>query len=631
MTDLLATTAISWGFSAASWLISPVLIRLLNKCFDALGIDPQFQSQQQILLDNLVKLETMLLPKLLIMADAAQQSTHRPKLEKWLQKLKSAFYEAEHVLGIIEYKRLEKEVNSLFPSTSKCSFKKLLVKLPKFSSEKKYLIKSLENLEKIVNEGMDFVPLLNLPSSSGNTLTQSSNEQYRKTISSPGSTVIGREKDRNYIVKLLREDIPESSSNAKCYSVIGIWGMGGLGKTTLAQNIWESAFKEDCPKFGSYEGLQSALQEKLRGERYFLVLDDVWCDKGVSEQEIEQLFVPLRASKRGSKILVTTRNEEVARALGAMDLMQLSELAEEAFLSLFMSHALRDVKVNEHIGKRLQAIGEKIVKKLCRLPLAATTVAGQLRRRPDPEFWSSMLNKSLLKNTVGALFLSYQHLPPALQRCFAFCSLFPKGHLFDHDHLVNLWIVEGFIETDHNNEHMKDTGNQYILELISSSFFQVGHNWDGKYYSMHDLIHDLAQDVSEGEYFRIESGEIKEIPAHTRHIYVPNDLLGEYVEKICKLKYLCTIIVSKSYVCPPVGLKDGDLDALFTKLRKLYVVEIEGISPDVKRVPKSLFQLRNLRYLNLRDSNLEYLNLDAHSELLCYQLRFLSTLRVGNV
>ncbi|XP_078153649.1 putative disease resistance RPP13-like protein 1 [Carex rostrata] len=638
MADPLTTTAISWGFSAASWLISPILIRFLNKCFDALGINQQFQSQKQILLVKLEKLQTTLLPQLLILTDAAQQSPHRPFLDKWLQKLKSAFYEAEHMLGLVEYQRLEKEVHSLFPSTSKSFLKKLK---HKFSSEKTNLIKSLENLEKIVNEAMEFVPLLNLPSSSSNRSTRSSNEQYRKTISAPGFTVIGREKDRDYIVKLLREDFPESFSNSKSYSVIGIWGMGGSGKTTLAQfvcehekkakyfdyiiwvyvsekfnvhaimrNIWESVSGSSCLSYENLDVLISQLAEQLRGKKYLLVLDDVWCEKGVSEQEINQFFAPLRYGERGSKILVTTRNEEAARVLGAMDLMKLPEITDEDFLSLFMSHALRDVKVTANLKKRLREIGEKIVGKLCHSPLAATTVVGQLRTRPDLEFWSSMLNKSLLNYTMGALFLSYQHLPPPLQRCFAFCSLFPKGHQFGHDHLVNLWIAEGFIETEDSNEHMKDIGNRYILELISSSFFQDYKQ--GYYFTMHDLIHDLAQHVSDGEYIRIESGENKEIPAHTCHIYFEkNHMPGEYVEKIFKLKDLRTIIACGSWY---------SFYALFTKLRKLYVVEIEGILLDVKRVSKSMVQLRNLRYLNFK-----YSNLDAHYVSLCYQLRFLST------
>ncbi|XP_078159017.1 putative disease resistance RPP13-like protein 1 [Carex rostrata] len=645
--DPVSIAAIGWGFSAAGWLISPVLSRFLNKCFDALDIDPKFQSRKKILLEKLENLQTTLLPKLLILTDAAKQSDHRPLLNKWLKKLKSAFYEAEHVLSLVEYRRLEKEVNSLFPSTCKSNFKKLIGKLPKFSSEKKHLIESLENLEKIVDEAMEFVPLLNLPSSSGNNSTLNSNEQNSETTATPGSNVIGRDRDRKHIVNLLRENILESTSDVECYSVIGIWGMGGSGKTTLAQyvceyekkdkyfdcvlwayvsekfsvhavlkKILESACKKPCPDYSSLEGLQSKLEEELRGKMFFLVLDNIWCDKGVSERELMQLFSPLKSGKSGSKILVTTRNEEAARALGAMDPMKLPELAYEDFLSLFMTHAFRDVKVDEDLKKRLRTIGKQIVGKLCRSPLAATTVAGRLRRRLHPDFWLSMLNRNLLNDTMGALFLSYQHLPPALQRCFAFCSLFPKGHQFNHYDLVNFWIALGFIETEDSDEHMKDIAKWYILELVSSSFFQID-NTNSNRYSMHDLMHELAQYVSEGEYFRIESGEKKEIPVHTRHIFVKDHMLEEYVEKICKLNDLRTIIVFGSY-SDNFLLKEVDLDALFTKLRKLYVVGIVG--PVVKRVPMSVIHLRNLRYLNFARVEEKASFIPANK---LFQLRFL--------
>jgi NB-ARC domain len=572
----------------------------------------------------LEKLQTTVLPQLLILTDAAQQSPHRPFLEKWLQKLKVAFYEAEHMLGLVEYERLKKEVKSLFPSSSKFSLRDVKCKLPKFSSEKKSLIKSLENLETLVNEAMEFVSLLNLPSSSFNNSSWRHNEQYRETISSPGSTIIGHDKDRDDIVKLLREDFPESSSSAKCYSVIGIWGMGGSGKTTLAQYvcdyekdvkyfdrvmwahvsqkfsahailemIWESAFKDPCPKFVSLEGLQSKLEDKLRGERYFLVLDDVWCDKGVSEQELEQLFVPLKAGKRGSKILVTTRIEAAAKALGAMNPIPLRELDDEQFMSLFMCNAIDDAQIGDNqLTRRLLFIGKKIAEKLSRSPLAAKTVAGQLRRRLDPNFWSSMLDKSLLKDTMGALLLSYQHLSPPLQRCFAFCSFFSKGDTFHHEHLVNLWIAEGFIESENPSQHIRDIANWYILQLISSSFFQVDEP-NGNVYSMHDLMHDLAQHVSGSEYLVIESDKIKEIPEQTRHISVVDNMLGEYVEKICKLKDLRTVIVSASST--DIFLNVVDLDAIIKSLRKLFVLDIR--SAVLERFPKSVGHLRNLRYL----------------------------------
>jgi NB-ARC domain len=649
MVGALATSAISWGFSAAGWVISPVLTRLFNKCFDALGLDPP----TKILLDKLNDLETTLLPQLLILTDAAQQSPLRPSLEKWIQKLKFAFYEAEHILGLVEYGRLKKQVNSHFPSsTSKyCNFKNFECKMPKFSSEKRKLIKSLKNLEDLVNDAMKFVPLLNLPTSS--TASNSNwrpNAQYRETISTPSSVVIGRDDDRDHIVKLLKKNPSESSSNAKCYSVIGIWGMGGSGKTTLAQYIckhfkekepkhfdcilWfhvsekfnvstifktilESAFEESCLNLSNLEGLQSKLEEKLRGQKFFLVLDDVWCDKGVSVQELEQLFAPLRAGQMGSKVLVTTRIEEAAKALGDMNPIPLRELDEKQFFSLFMINALGDAQITDHLNKELTLIGKEIAAKLCRSPLAAKVVACQLRRRLDSDSWTYMKKCSLLNDIMGALLLSYQHLSPPLQRCFAFCGLFPKGHFFVHADLVNLWIAEGFIETHDNNEHMKNIANQYILELVSSSFFQVKKS-DGNCYSIHDLMHDLAQHVSQGEYFRIESDEKREIPTQTRHICVVLDKLEEYMERICKLKYLCTIFVRTSF--SNFCLKKVDLDALFTKSKKLHVVLIQAAI--VERVPKSVVHLRNLRYLNLVTSLPEGTNNSLNK---LYQLRFLYT------
>ncbi|KAJ4795582.1 LRR and NB-ARC domains-containing disease resistance protein [Rhynchospora pubera] len=599
MVDPLTTSAVSWGFSAAGWIISPILTKFVNKCFDALGKDPE-----QNLLEKLDKLQTTLLPQLLILTEAAEKSPHRDVLYKWLQKLRLAFYDVQDVLGLVEYKRLEKEVKSVFPSDSKIHFK-LKFKRPEFlsSHEDKTLIESLDNFEKIVNEAMKLVDLLKLPST--NYIDSKQNIQ---SISTPGCVVIGRDKDRDDIVKLLREDYPEpeSSSNAKRYTVIGIWGM-------------ESTLKDASPNFGSLEVQHSKVQEKLRGQRFFLVLDDAWCDKKVREQEVDQVFAPFRAGKRGSKILVTTRTEETLRVLRATNPIPLRELDEKQFLSLFMCKALDDSQIKDnHVKERLLFIGNKIAAKLCRSPFAATAVAGQLRRRLEPDFWSSMLNKGLLNDTMGALYLSYQHLPPPLQRCFAFCDLFPKRYEFVHDYLVDLWIAEGFIEAEDSNGHMKDIAKQYILELISSSFFQVVKR-KRNYYFMHDLMHDLAQYISQGECFRIKSGDQNEIPLQTRHLFVVSDMLEEYMEKICKLTYLCTIIIRpRSYFSEEKVTVN--LDALFAKSRKLCVVDVQYCV--IKRVPESVVHLRNLRYLNFTTTQA-----DANSESLnrLYQLRFLNT------
>ncbi|KAJ3691773.1 hypothetical protein LUZ61_020937 [Rhynchospora tenuis] len=379
----------------------------------------QFQSRKQVL-EKLENLQIILHPKLLILIEAAQLSPQRHVLQPWIEKLKLASNEAEHVLASVESNKHEneEEVDSLSPYSDLLNFK-----LPKDSSEKKNLMKRLENLEEIVNEAMTFVGLLNLPSSRNP-------KQFRETISFPSSKVIGRDKDRDDIVKLLREDVPAGSSyTSYSYSVIGIWGPRGSGKTTLAQyvceyeknlqekyfdlviwayfspdfdiydlwkKIWGFAFKEACPDFIYLEEIQSKLEEQLRGKRILLVLDNAWYDKRVSVLNVQQLFTPLRSAKGGSKILVTTRMEETAKRFGAMNPIPMRELDAEQFLSLFMYHALGYAHTcNNHVVETLMSIGKEIASMLCRLPLVATTMALELQIRPDPDFWLSMLDRLL--------------------------------------------------------------------------------------------------------------------------------------------------------------------------------------------------------------------------------------------
>jgi NB-ARC domain len=313
-----------------------------------------------------------------------------------------------------------------------------------------------------------------------------------------------------------------------------------------------------------------------------------------NHQQLQQLFAPLQAGKRGSKILITTRFEGVAKALGAMNPIQLRQLDHDEILHLLMRHALRDMNdAEKHLEGRLKQIGEQIAKKLSQSPLAATIVAAQLRTRLDPDFWSSMLNKNLLKETIGALLLSYQNLPPTLQRCFAFCSLFPKGYLFKHNYLVSLWIAEGYIEKEGNSEQQeRDIANGYLSELISSAFLQVHTQHNYTSYRLHDLLHDLAEKVSRGECFRIEGHEEREIPTHTRHLFVESFMFEKYIRKICNLKDLRTIIIDSR--TSKLMLNQEDLTALF-KSSKFWVVDLNY--NEIKRLPKSVIYLKNLRYL----------------------------------
>lgn len=120
--------AVGWGISAVGWVVSPIITKLLNKGFSYLGIDGA---------EKLKEFETKVLQLELLM-EAIEESPCRNRLEKLLQNLRSAFYQAEDILDDVEYYRLGKLVLSQSESKSVTSssrnwVKKLHSALPKSS------------------------------------------------------------------------------------------------------------------------------------------------------------------------------------------------------------------------------------------------------------------------------------------------------------------------------------------------------------------------------------------------------------------------------------------------------------------------------------------------------------------
>ncbi|KAL8479639.1 hypothetical protein ACS0TY_026515 [Phlomoides rotata] len=125
----------------------------------------------------------------------------------------------------------------------------------------------------------------------------------------------------------------------------------------------------------------------------------------------------------------------------------------------------------------------------------------------SPNFDPIMLFKKILEiltkedvKVEKVLKLSYDNLPsPSLKKCFAYCSIFPKGARMLRIDLIELWMAEGFLEADQRSD-METVGNKIFNLLLHNSLLQVwfkdGYN-DVSRCSMHDLVHDVAMKVND--------------------------------------------------------------------------------------------------------------------------------------
>ncbi|KAG7945826.1 hypothetical protein I3843_14G008200 [Carya illinoinensis] len=370
------------------------------------------------------------------------------------------------------------------------------------------------------------------------------------------SDTFGRDEDKKKVIDLLLpSDVGGNEmGNEKC--VIAIVGMGGLGKTTLAKlvynerrveqhfdlKIWICVLEEfDVPKIKKSiidqvatssarktedpEQLQVTVQKNLNGKKFLLVLDDVWSENPIHEEFLGQL---LQYGTRGSKILVTTRNDSVALAMHA-EPHHLTQLPVDDCQSLFEKHAFRNGSSNVDI--RIKEIGTKIVKKCKGLPLAIKAIGNLLQPESDVERWTNILKSHLWDismeetNILPALRLSYKYLPSNLKRCFAYCSILPKGYIFEKDKLVLLWMAEGFLQQT-EIETMEKVGNRYFHALVSRSLFQQSSEG----FVMHDLVNDLAKFVA-GQF---GTDSFKKIVKMTRYVSCSDEGIASF-KKIVKM------------------------------------------------------------------------------------------------
>ncbi|KAK4436880.1 putative late blight resistance proteinR1A-10 [Sesamum alatum] len=310
---------------------------------------------------------------------------------------------------------------------------------------------------------------------------------------------------------------------------ISIVGMGGIGKTTLAKNIF------DDPSLGYYFDIRAwmtvsqnyrvreillgllgsmkmlndgmhqesnaklaeRLHKCLKSRRYLIIMDDMWDTKAWDDVRI---FFP--DDDNGSRVLLTTRLSEVAVYANSC-----SSIHQLRFLDQCQSWILLTELVfpGKSCPPQLENTGKKIARSCRGLPLAISLVAGLLAEDKNRlDHWENIgeniaenLSMAATRNDeqLSKIFsLSYNHLPHHLRACFLYLGVFPEDYEIPVSKLSKLWAAEGFLRPV-SHKSLQEIADECIEDLANRSLILVHkqrYNGRIKTCSLHDVLRDLC-------------------------------------------------------------------------------------------------------------------------------------------
>eukprot|EP00258_Populus_trichocarpa_P020363 XP_006388420.2 probable disease resistance protein At4g27220 [Populus trichocarpa] len=432
------------------------------------------------------------------------------------------------------------------------------------------------------------------------------------------------EENTNVIWSLLMDDkVP----------TIGIYGMGGVGKTTILKHIhnellhrpdicdhvWWVTVSQDF----SINRLQNLIAEHLdldlsrkndelhraaklseelrKKQKWILILDDLW-----NNFHLDKVGIPIRL--KGCKLIMTTRSETVCNQMTCHKKIKVKPLSEGEAWTLFMKKLGRDIALSPEVER----IARAVARECAGLPLRIITVTGSLRRVDDLHEWRNTLLKmreSVFRDMDEKVFqvlrVSYDRLGyRALQQCLLYCALFPEDHVIQRERLIDYLIDEGIIKGMRSRKDAFDEGHTMLNRLEYVCLLESAQmTFDGRRrVKMHDLIRDMAIQIQlENSKGMVKAGaQLKELPDAEE--WTENltrvSLMQNKIEEIPssyspRCPFLSTLLLCQNRLLGFIA------DSFFKQLHGLKVLDLSCTG--IENLPDSVSDLFSLTALLLND------------------------------
>ncbi|TYH86125.1 hypothetical protein ES332_D01G020800v1 [Gossypium tomentosum] len=448
-----------------------------------------------------------------------------------------------------------------------------------------------------------------------------------------------------------------SSLQKEQVGVIGIYGLGGVGKTTLLNQIknifhdtthdyrviWAVA-SQDRPiekvqdqiakRIGlSNEGWESRSRDEKAGDifnvlcrkKFALLLDDIW-----ERFDLTGAGVPLPTQGNGSKVIFTTRSRDVCCQMqpNMANNIKVECLPPGKALKLF------EEKVGSEtlqLHPDIRKLAKAVVEECAGLPLALITIGRAMASKKTPPEWEYAIE--VLRQSAASVFpgvgkemypklkFSYDSLTSErVKSCFLYCSLYPEDHPIQIDELIHCWIREGFMDEHTDLSTARNQGRFIIGSLIEACLLEKVRFSDRV--RIHDVVRDMALWIVgefEKDKFLVKSGvQLKELPEAEKWEEITRmslmDNQNENLTEILECPNLQTLFLSSNDLkvimddffnsMPMLRVlnlsNNTNLEELSVGIAKLVSLEHLNLSfTKIRKLPVELRALEKLKYLNL--------------------------------